>query len=291
MAYERLNLPKGTVLKEHHIAHIENGIVNLEAKASEIESVAVQQSYDEGYEKGYKSGYNIGEPLGHQEGVAEGWEQGNAEGWANGSQEQYNAFWDAFQQNGTRQNYENGFAGKGWYTENLKPKYDITPSYASNMFLNTEYKGDLRDLPVKLDFSKSGSMANLLGYAYGVTGIGVVDASSSANCQATFTYARALQTVEKLILKNDGSQALNNAFTQCYELQNIVVEGVIGQDVNLQHSTKLSKASITSIINALKSDASGKTLTLSQTAKNNAFTTDEWNTLVATKSNWTISLV
>ncbi len=180
-------------------------------------------------------------------------------------------FWNVFQQNGARQNYEHGFAGKGWYNENLKPKYDITPSYASNMFLNTEYKGDLRDLPVKLDFSKSSSMSNLLGYAYGITGIGVVDTRMTANPLAIFTYARALQTVEKLILKSDGSQSLNNAFTQCYELRDIVIEGTIGQTVDFQHSTKLSKASITSIINALSSSVSGKSVSLSKDAVIEAF--------------------
>lgn len=200
-------------------------------------------------------------------------------------------FWDVFQQNGTRENYENGFAGKGWYKENLTPKYDITPSFASNIFLNCPYEGDLRDLPVKLDFSKSQSISNMFGYFYGLTGVGVINTTSSPTCTAVFINARALITIEKFILKADGSQTFSNCFTQCYKLQNIVIDGVIGQDISFQHSTELSKDSITSIINALKVDANGKTLTLSKTAKNKAFTADEWNTRVATKSNWTISLV
>lgn len=64
---------------------------------------------------------------------------------------------------------------------------------------------------------------------------------------------------------------------------------------------KLSKPSITSIINCLSTTTSGLTVTLSKTAVNNAFetsegvadgsTSQEWLNLVATKTNWTISLV
>ena len=54
--------------------------------------------------------------------------------------------------------------------------------------------------------------------------------------------------------------------------------------------TKLTKASLTSIINGLSAETSGLTVSLSKTAVNNAFTDEEWATLIATKSNWTISL-
>ena len=77
----------------------------------------------------------------------------------------------------------------------------------------------------------------------------------------------------------------------CIELRNITFSGTIGKDIDFQKSTKLTKASIESIINALSSTASGVTVTFSQIAVNNAFSTDEWNALIATKPNWTISLV
>jgi hypothetical protein len=67
---------------------------------------------------------------------------------------------------------------------------------------------------------------------------------------------------------------------------------VIGQkNFNVHWSPKLSKASIESIINALSSTTSGLTVTISKTAKEAVFTTEEWATLIATKPNWTISLV
>ena len=74
------------------------------------------------------------------------------------------------------------------------------------------------------------------------------------------------------------------------EIEEVAFEGIIGQDIDFQ-SCPLNKASILSIVEHLSTTASGKTLTLKQTAVNNAFTTQEWNTLIAPKSNWTISLV
>ena len=94
---------------------------------------------------------------------------------------------------------------------------------------------------------------------------------------------------------------MSNAFSNMTNLQNIVIEGAIGQNgVNLSASTLLSKESITSFVNALLETASGKTITFSLNAVNKAFETSagaadgstsaEWGTLIAGKSNWTISL-
>ena len=74
----------------------------------------------------------------------------------------------------------------------------------------------------------------------------------------------------------------------------------IASSLDMKSCTLLSKASITSIINALSSTTSGLTVTLSKTAVNTAFETEsggadgstsqEWLALATTKSNWTISL-
>ena len=82
-------------------------------------------------------------------------------------------------------------------------------------------------------------------------------------------------------------------------VQNLIIEGTIGQNgLNLQHSKKLSKESITSVINALSTSTGGLSITLSKTAVDNAFynnivvgsNTMEWGQLVASRSNWTINL-
>ena len=107
-----------------------------------------------------------------------------------------------------------------------------------------------------------------------------------------FNGARNLVTIEKIIIKTDGSQVFNGAFDTCNSLENLTIEGTIGQNgLNLQWSTKLSRASIESIANALSSTTSGLSITLSKTAKEAAFTDTEWADLIATKSNWTINLI
>jgi hypothetical protein len=111
-----------------------------------------------------------------------------------------------------------------------------------------------------------------------------------------------LMTIEKVILKSDGSQTFTDySFGQNSALEEIRFEGVIGKaGFNMKWSTKLSHDSIVSIVNALSTTTSGLSITLSKTAVNSAFATTtggtdgstsaEWTALVATRSNWTISL-
>ena len=42
--------------------------------------------------------------------------------------EHYDTFWDTYQQNGKRTNYQYAFSGKGWNDTTFKPKYDISVS-------------------------------------------------------------------------------------------------------------------------------------------------------------------
>jgi hypothetical protein len=98
-----------------------------------------------------------------------------------------------------------------------------------------------------------------------------------------------VETIDKLIVF-EGLKYLS-AFKGCTNLKSIVFEGVIGQDIDFQWSTLLSKESIENIIAHLSSNATGKTLTLSKTAVNNVFSTEEWSSLVSKKSNWTITLI
>jgi hypothetical protein len=90
----------------------------------------------------------------------------------------------------------------------------------------------------------------------------------------------------------------SNCFNNMTMLETLIFEDgstIGGNGFNVQWSTKLSKASITSVVNALSSTTSGLSVTFSKTAVNNAFsggsTGAEWTALANTKSNWTINLV
>lgn len=212
-----------------------------------------------------------------------------SEGFAEGKKSEYDEFWDALQQNGNRENYAQAFSYLNWRKSNFKPKYKIYPVNANYMFYScqTDLK-DLRDFDI--DFSRCTAFGSCFCYAW-INHIGVIDTRATSGVGTLFQYHTALQSVDKFILRNDGSQKFTDTFTWTSGLTHIIFEGVIGQNgINFQHSTKLDKESITSIMNALSTTTSGLTVTLSQTAVNNAFTTDEWNALRATKSNWTIAL-
>lgn len=106
---------------------------------------------------------------------------------------------------------------------------------------------------------------------------------------ATFANCRKLKRIAKMTV--DETSSYIETFVQCVSLEELTIAGTIGRNgFDVHWSTKLNKASITSIVNALSSTTSGLTVTLSKTAVNNAFTTDEWNALIATKQNVTISL-
>jgi hypothetical protein len=90
-------------------------------------------------------------------------------------------------------------------------------------------------------------------------------------------------------------------FYNCTDLTNLTMTGTIkANGMDLHYSTKLSKASIISVINALSDTTNALKVQLSKTAVNNAFetssgvadgsTSEEWTTLIATKANWTIAL-
>ncbi|MBQ8587689.1 MAG: hypothetical protein IJ453_06350 [Oscillospiraceae bacterium] len=101
----------------------------------------------------------------------------------------------------------------------------------------------------------------------------------------------------------DLSSATNVGYfmQQMTALREIRFQGIIGLSLDLSEAPVLSAASMESAISCLSGSASGLTLTLSAAAVNAAFETAEgagdgsqsaaWAALIATKSNWTISLV
>lgn len=206
----------------------------------------------------------------------------------------YDAFWDVFQQNGERTLYRFGIAGRGWADEIFKPKYNIVAiGNNTSMFTYTkiaDMKACLESCGVTLDLSKATNTANIFAYNYDLTTLPKIDLSSSTTNNGTFDGDSNLKTIDELVV-GEKTPFSNGSFNLCSALENMIVTGTIGQNgFNVQWSTKLSKASIESIINALSSTTSGLSITISKTAKEAAFTDAEWSALIATKSNWTISL-
>lgn len=215
----------------------------------------------------------------------------------------WNAFWDSFQVKGTRGNYSYAFAYNAWNNNTFKPKYDIKPTSGQFMFAYqqnnpnfTDIKSLLEQQGVVLDTSNCSSMDYLFYMCSYLTRLPAISFERCTTLNSTFYNCFALKSIDKIILKSDGTNTFNSdtwdrPFSGTTALEHMIVEGVIGKNGFYVPSKNLDKESITSIINALSTTTTGLTVTISQSAKNKAFTADEWAALIASKPNWTISLI
>lgn len=216
------------------------------------------------------------------------------DGYQNGRNDEWSLIWDSLQNGGKRTNYDYFCNLASFNVDSFKPKYDMKPTSAMSMFRTRNMKEDLSELlsnlGVKIDFRNCTNVTYLF---YDSPFIRVPEINTtSANSLFYLFKLSQIETIDKLILKSDGSQTLTGVLSDMKKLENVIVEGTIGQNgFDVGASTLLSGASIESIINALSSTTSGLTVTISKTAKENAFTDEEWQTLIATKPNWTIALV
>ena len=184
-----------------------------------------------------------------------------------GKNAEYDRFWDEFQNYGDRTNYTYAFAYGGWNDDTYNPKYTIRPVSCNNMFMNAS---SITDTKVTIDLTNPDG-----NQKYGL-----------------FASATKLMTIQKLIVdKTITFQSSSPMFNKCNSLKNITFEGAIGKDISFKDCPLLSKESIENIVSCLSSDSADTTLTLSQTAVDNAFAEGEWDTLIADKTNWNFSLV
>ena len=246
----------------------------------------------ENMQKVYDAGANTGGGGNYDE----GYQSGYAEGEAEGRKSQCDEFWDDFQQNGERTVYSYGFAGVGWSDENFKPKYNIAPvgNTASYIFAQTRItnlKRILEDCGVTLDFSQVTTM-NYPFQGSNITDVGVIDVRSMSELKYFLFGSRSLKSVEKLVLRDDGSQILNATYTfgNCESLTHMLVEGVIGQNGFDVHWSPLDIESLVSIMNALQdktTDTSGTVWKVTLGAANKAkLSADELK--MATDKGWIV---
>lgn len=213
------------------------------------------------YDTVFNEGYSLGWGEGWQQGAMHGREEGIEEGKETGKQEEYDRFWDTYQQNGNRLDYSYAFAGFGWTDKTFKPKYDIKPTHASHLFSNcqvTNFVGKLDASRVSLDTS------NLISFLYlaqhsKIESLPDLDMRKARNLDYFLYGNENLHTIDKIILKNDGSQTFTTyTFFGNTALTEIRFEGVIGQPGLNFSASPLSFDSLVSIIEALQ-DKTGDT--------------------------------
>lgn len=249
-----------------------------------------QKAYSEGYSAGGGIGYRDGYDIGLNEGIAQG------------KQEEQDWFWNTYQENGGRAwRYYYAFAGTGWNDETFKPKYNmIVQGSVANMFCYsgiTDLVAKLNEFGVTLDITKATNVQGFAAYS-SITRLPVLNFTGASDINGSFQNAKSLVYIEKIVVKE--TLKYSNAFTQTINLEDVTFEGVIGQSINFKDCTKLSKASITSVMTHLSTTSSGMTVTFSLTAVKKAFetssgandgnTSPEWLNLAASVQNWGINL-
>ena len=225
--------------------------------------------------------------------------------------------WDYIQCFGTRTSYGDFSRNMIFTKKNLKPKYNVVVTSAYNMFFGMPAIADSKQIEeglivmkeleeeqgIVFDFSQCTNFDNAFRQCP-FSELNVIDVSKPSTLNYTFYYSQneklpRFRRIERLIIGENTK--FSSTFGYSSNIEHIGFEGLIAQNgLDLNWSTKLDKESHIKLINALSSSTSGLSVTLSKTAVNKAFetssgandgpTSSEWLNLIATKSNWTISL-
>lgn len=256
---------------------------------------------DGGFERGYAQGLEEGE----QQGYTKGYAEGESKGFENGAKSEYDTFWDNYQDNGNRTDYSYMFGGAGWTEKTFKPKYSMGKiTNGDYMFRSCAVTGSLTEILNKL------GLELVFEHKYMVQLFEIAHFS-----EITFNFAEVglnPSTLNRVFygLPNLESLTINRLRADCsyaspllynHKLTNLTINGTIGKNgFSVQHSP-LNKASLINVINALSTTTSGLTVTLNLASVNKAFETSEgandgslsqeWKDLIATKPNWTVSLL
>ena len=228
--------------------------------------------------------------------------------------------WEALQNGGKRSSYTNLCNHIHWTPKTFKPIYDIkvTSCYLFGEVnipddyvetLKREGQISIKELEEErgITFAFLGGNCDKLGTHPMFREYNLVDISTATALNYAFyggylanDRAFLLPTRIERLICSETTPFKTTTFQYAEGFEYIGFEGLIGQSLNLQWSKKLDKDSIVSLMNILSDTASGKTLTLSLTAVNNAFETSagakdgstsaEWTALVDAKTNWTITL-
>ena len=238
----------------------------------------------------------------HSHGYDSGYDSGRVDGYAEGKKAQYDEFWDEYQKSSS---FVGSFAGFGWTEKTLKPKENMRPVNASYMFYYNQIGGDLveflESLAIELDFTRCQNANAIFQYSK-FTRVGKIYCEDKA-WYSSFASCSNLVTIDEWGSATGGtiSGGLSGTFNGCIALENITVKGTIISTINFQWSTKLSKSSWISIVNAYSTTVSNLSMTGSLVSVNKAFetsegandgsTSEEWLNLIATKPNVTFNLV
>ena len=231
----------------------------------------IEENVPKIFANGKKEGYNEGHEVGYEEGYSAGQSAGG------GGDDN---FWDLYQSNGNRTAYSYAFGGSGWTDTTFTPKYSMKPTSANSMFFEsdiTDLKGILESRGLTLDFSRCTGMTYLFNTSE-ITRVGIINTKGTATLDYLLTNSKQLVSVDKVILRDDGSQSFQSlTFQNCTKLTEIRFEGLIGKKVTFK-DCPLSVDSMIDIIEHLKEGTGEGSV---PTWNSITFSTACWNALEA----------
>lgn len=192
-----------------------------------------------------------------------------------GRTDEWSDFWDIFQQNGQRVNYNNAFyddEAVTWNDTNFKPKHSIKPTMLSGGFLGlrvTDFAKVFEDRNIEFDTSQCTRMNGAFSHNKRNTRLPIIDLSSATTIDAMCRYSYYLQKIEKIIW-SETITATKEAFLDCQRLTEFVSEGTLAKSISFVHSP-LTLETIKGLIRCLKdcltTNQGAYTLTLKDTCK------------------------
>lgn len=191
-----------------------------------------------------------------------------------GKQAEYDAFWDAFQNNGNRTSYAHAFR-TGWRDSIYNPKYPIVCN-GNNTAQNTYAYAGITD--TKVPITIKGNNGSVFGGASSIKKILLLIVDSTTTTFSDWFIGMTRLTYIRWQGEVNGEN----------------VESEICRSVNLKDAP-LDAPSLVSTVEALSVNATGKSATFKSSAVDNAdWSTTEyasWDALIATKPNWSFSKV
>lgn len=220
--------------------------------------------------------------------------------WQAGAAMGRDALWDAIQDYGRRTNYTAAF--NEWEgAEAILPKYPVR-SYT--LYETFRLCSNATSLPT-VTCANADGIFNACYCAYtDCRRVKTIDydiynkASGSLAWGYAFRNCRELVRIQKLGIQEN--QGFTNTFDGCLALQELRIDGVIGQNgLDLRWSRMLSRESILSVVQALSDTTNGLSVTFSAEAVDREFNEDglpgshtsAWNNVLESKSNWNIQLI
>jgi hypothetical protein len=225
-------------------------------------------------EKSYDHGFSAGEEV--------------------GATREFDRRWESVQAGGTRVDYNCAF--RYWQDEEFHPKYKVVPVGQNAAYSMFQWMQNLKKAEAAyIDLSNvTGDYARtLFNRCDAMIEVEDIKFSSAMNHLYTFYGCPSLEKIAKITC--GAATKWTSAFNGCTSLRDVTFEGVIGQNgLSFSDSPYLSESSIRSVMEALSTSATGKTVTFSRESILNAFgSTDsgQWLKLCYERQNWTITLV